>query len=119
MKLVGNLLWFIFGGLEMGICWQILGLLWCITILGIPIGLQCFKFAGLVFWPFDKEIMYSGGPFSLVANILWLLGSGIPLAIAYTVVGCLWCATIIGIPFGMQFFKIARLALMPFGATVR
>lgn len=117
MRLIGNILWFIFGGLESGLAWIIAGCLWCITIIGIPIGLQCFKFAGLAFWPFGKEVVYGGGAMSLIANIFWIIISGIPMAIGNTIVGCLWCITIIGIPFGKQFFKIARLSLMPFGAS--
>ena len=118
MSLVGNLLWFIFGGFFSGLSWVLAGCLWCITIVGIPIGLQCFKFAGLAFWPFGKEIEYCGGAMSLVANIFWLILSGIPMAIADVVTGCLWCITIVGIPFGKQFFKLAKLSLMPFGARV-
>ncbi len=118
MSLVGNLLWFIFGGFFSGLSWVVAGCLWCITIVGIPIGLQCFKFAGLAFWPFGKEIEYGGGAMSLVANIFWLILSGIPMAIADVVTGCLWCITIVGIPFGKQFFKLAKLSLMPFGARV-
>lgn len=118
MSLVGNLLWFVFGGFFSGLSWVLAGCLWCITIVGIPIGLQCFKFAGLAFWPFGKEIEYGGGAMSLVANIFWLILSGIPMAIADVVTGCLWCITIVGIPFGKQFFKLAKLSLMPFGARV-
>ena len=95
------------------------GCLWCITIVGIPIGLQCFKFAELSFFPFGKEVEYGGGAGSLLLNIIWLLVTGIPMALEQVVVGCLFCVTIIGIPFGMQCFKIAKLALMPFGATIR
>lgn len=118
MKFIGNILWFIFGGLFSGLAWIIVGILWCITIIGIPIGKQCFKFAGLSFWPFGKEIEYGGGTFSLLANIIWLIVSGIPMAVSNAVVGCIWCITIVGIPFGKQFFKIAKLSLMPFGARV-
>ena len=118
MKLLGNLLWFIFGGFLSGMAWILAGCLWCITVIGIPIGLQCFKFAGLAFWPFGKEVVYGGGAMSLIANIIWLIVSGIPMAIGNMLAGCLWCITIVGIPFGKQFFKIARLSLMPFGASV-
>lgn len=118
MKLIGNVLWFLFGGLESALGWVIAGLLWCVTIIGIPIGIQCFKFAGLALWPFGKEIEYGGGAMSLIANIFWLIFSGIPMAIGNLVVGLLWCITIIGIPFGLQFFKLARLSLLPFGAKV-
>lgn len=118
MTFLGNLLWFLFGGLIGGLGWMLAGCLWCITIVGIPVGLQCFKFAGLAFFPFGKEIVYGGGTFSVLVNIIWLLLSGLELAIGYVVLGCLWCITIVGIPFGKQCFKLAKLALMPFGASV-
>ena len=118
MTFLGNLLWFLFGGLIGGLGWTLAGCLWCITIVGIPVGLQCFKFAGLAFFPFGKEIGYGGGTFSVLVNIIWLLLSGLELAIGYVVLGCLWCITIVGIPFGKQCFKLAKLALMPFGASV-
>ena len=118
MGILGNILWFIFGGFAAGLLWVIAGIGWCITIIGIPIGLQCFKFAGLAFFPFGKEVTYGGGAMSLIANIFWLLLTGIPMAIADAVWGCILCITIIGIPFGKQFFKLAKLSLMPFGATV-
>lgn len=118
MSCLGNIIWFIFGGALLGLSWLLAGLLWCITIVGIPIGMQCFKFAELAFFPFGKEVRYGGGAVSLLCNILWLIFSGIPLAIEATLVGCLFCITIVGIPFGMQCFKLAKLALMPFGASV-
>lgn len=118
MKIIGNILWFVFGGFLSGLSWLLAGCLWCITIIGIPIGTQCFKFAGLAFFPFGKEVVYGGGTISLLANILWLIISGIPMAVGNFITGCLWCITIVGIPFGKQFFKIAKLSLMPFGASV-
>ena len=118
MGCLGNLLWFLFGGFWQGLGWGIAGVLWSITIIGIPIGRQCFKFASLAFFPFGKEIQYGGGTVSLVVNIIWLLISGIPLALHHLAWGCVFCITIIGIPFGMQHFKLAKLALMPFGASI-
>ena len=118
MKFLGNILWFIFGGFISGMTWLITGLLWCITIVGIPVGVQCFKFASLAFFPFGKDIEYGVGVVSTLFNIPWLIFGGLILAIENVVIGLLWCITIIGIPFGMQFFKIAKLALMPFGAKV-
>ena len=115
MGCLGNILWFVFGGCLSGLSWLLAGILWCITIVGIPIGMQCFKFAGLSFFPFGKEVHYGG---SLLLNILWLLLSGLPLAIESAILGAVLCCTIIGIPFGLQHFKIAKLALMPFGAYV-
>ena len=119
MKTLGNILWVILGGLLSALLWFFSGLLCCLTIVGIPLGVQCFKFAKLSFLPFGKDIVFGGGAASLIANILWLLFLGIPMAIANAVMGLLFCITIIGIPFGLQHFKLARLALMPFGAKVR
>ena len=118
MKTIGNLLWFIFGGFVSGLLWLVAGLLCCITVIGIPLGRQCFKFASLSFWPFGKEIIYGGGAFSTLANIIWLVCCGLWMALYNLVIGFLWCCTIVGIPFGKQFFKIAKLALTPFGAQI-
>lgn len=100
MGLLGNIIWFICGGFWQGIAWTLAGILWCVTIVGIPIGVQCFKFASLAFFPFGKEIVYGGGAVSLIANIIWIIVSGIPLAISALTNGLLLCLTIIGIPFG-------------------
>ena len=81
MSILGNILWFVCGGLLSGLAWVLSGCLWCITIIGIPIGLQCFKFASLAFFPFGKEVVYGGGAVSLLANIVWLIVSGIPMAV--------------------------------------
>ena len=118
MGCLGNLIWFICGGLWQGLCWMVAGILWCITIIGIPIGTQCFKFASLAFFPFGKEVTYGGGAGSFLLNLVWLLVSGFWLALESAVIGVLLCITIIGIPFGLQQFKLAKLALMPFGTTV-
>ena len=118
MKTIGNILWFLFGGLIGGLSWVLAGCLWCVTIVGIPVGLQCFKFASLAFFPFGKEVFYSGRGSSLLVNILWFLFGGILCGLCLVMVGCLWCVTIVGVPVGLQCFKMARLALMPFGASV-
>ena len=118
MRFLGNLLWCLFGGLFSALSWTLAGLFWCITIVGIPVGMQCFMFANLSLFPFGKEILYAGGAPSLLFNLLWLLLSGLPLAISHAIWGCVLCLTIVGIPFGLQFFKIARLALFPFGSRV-
>lgn len=94
------------------------GAIWCITVIGIPIGLQCFKFSRLAFFPFDKDVVYGGGAGSFIVNIIWMIFFGIEMAIVNVVIGMILCVTIIGILFGLQFFKIARLALMPFGARI-
>ena len=118
MGCLGNLLWFLLGGCISGLSWLLAGGLWCITIIGIPIGMQCFKMAGLSFFPFGKEVEYGGGTMSLLVNIVWILVSGLQLAVEHPICGCLLGITVIGIPFGLQHFKLAKLALMPFGATI-
>lgn len=118
MSLLGNIIWLICGGLLSGLGWVIAGALWCLTIIGIPIGLQCFKLATISFVPFGREVIYEGGAVSFLINVLWFLISGLVLALSNFLLGCLLCITIIGIPFGKQFFKIAKLALAPFGAVV-
>ena len=118
MECLGNCLWFIFGGLISGLSWVFVGILWCISIVGIPIGLQCFKFATLSFFPFGKEIIYGDDIFSFILNIIWIIFSGLPLAIEHFLLECIFCMTIIGIPFGLQMFKIAKLSLMPFGTKI-
>ncbi len=118
MGCIGNIIWFFLGGLVTGLTWFITGLLWCITIVGIPVGKQCFKMAKLSFFPFGKEIVYKGGSFSTLVNILWLIFGGLLLAAEYALLGLVYCISIIGIPFGLQCFKMAKLALMPVGARV-
>ena len=118
MGCLGNIIWIVCGGIWQALAWFLVGLLFCITIIGIPIGRQCFKFASLAFAPFGKEVEYGSGAPSLIVNIIWIVTGGIPLAVCAALNGLiLWC-TIIGIPFGLQCFKIAKLALMPFGARI-
>jgi uncharacterized membrane protein YccF (DUF307 family) len=118
MRILGNILWIVFGGLLSTLGWLLAGCLWCVTIIGIPIGLQCFKLASLSLNPFGKEVSYEGGAVSFLLNVVWFLLSGLELATVNFLFGLLLCITIVGIPFGKQFFKIAGLALHPFGAVV-
>ena len=119
MTLLGNLLWLIFGGLLSAFGWFLSGLIWCVTVVGIPWGLQCFKFAKLSLAPFGKDVVPGGGAPSLIANVIWLLISGVPMALDHVLTGLVLCLTIVGIPFGRQHFKLAALALTPFGAEIR
>jgi len=119
MGCLGNMIWFVLGGFLLGLFWLIFGVLWCLTIVGIPVGMQCFKFASLSFSPFGKEIEFSDSPVSLLLNILWLIFGGLEIAVTSAALGLVFCITVVGIPFGLQFFKIAKLALFPFGATIR
>ena len=116
MKTLGNIIWFLLVGIPLGLGWVLAGVLWCITIIGIPFGKQCFKIAGLAFFPFGKII---AGNFSkhIILNIIWLIFGGIELAIGYAIAGLIFYITIIGIPFGKQCFKLASLAIAPFGAV--
>ena len=119
MTFLGNLLWLLCGGLFSALGWFGSGLLWCLTVVGIPWGLQCFKFAKLSLAPFGKDVAPGGGAPSLIANVIWLLISGIPMAADHLLTGLILCLTIVGIPFGRQHFKLAALALTPFGAEIR
>ena len=119
MKTIGNIIWIIIGGLITALGWVLAGIIFYITIVGIPLGRQCFKFASLTLAPFGKEIIYGGGAPSIIANVFWIIIIGIWEAIIYAVIGAVWCVTIVGIPFGLQLFKMAKLSLMPFGAEVR
>ena len=118
MRFIGNLIWIICGGLLSAIGWWLAGVLWCITVVGIPVGLQCFKLSSISLNPFGKEIMDEGGAVSCLLNVIWFFVSGLELALGNLMIGIILCITIVGIPFGKQFFKIARLALFPFGARV-
>ena len=104
MRLLGNLIWILFGGLLSAIAWWITGILWCITVVGIPVGIQCFKLSSISLNPFGKEVINDGGAGSLLLNILWIILSGWELALGNAIIGCIFCITIVGIPFGKQFF---------------
>jgi uncharacterized membrane protein YccF (DUF307 family) len=121
LKVVGNVLWFVLAGIWMAIGYVIAGIVMCITIIGIPFGIQSFKLAGYALWPFGRTVVNRtdrSEALSVIANIIWLLLAGIWLAIGHLITGLLLCITIIGIPFGIASFKLAGLALVPFGKTV-
>ena len=119
MSIFANIVWFILGGFLPFLLWIIVGLLWCITIIGIPIGLQCFKFARLQLAPFGKEVQTQDmGTTGLILNLIWIFFGGVELAMLNLVIGIIFCITIIGIPFGKQCFKMSKLSLFPFGAKI-
>lgn len=119
MGVLGNIIWIIFGGLIAAMAWAVAGLVCMITVIGIPIGLQCFKIAGLSLAPFGREVELGNlHAVNILANVLWIVVFGIELCVYHLVVGVILCITIIGIPFGKQHFKLAGLALLPFGAKV-
>ena len=113
-----NIIWILTGGWMTALAFLFAGVLCYVTIIGIPLGRQAFKMASLTLAPFGKTITYGGGAPSLVANVFWVILVGVWTAIGYVFEGALFCATIVGIPFGLQLFKMAKLALCPFGATV-
>ena len=119
MRVLGNILWIILGGLAIAIGWALVGLILCISIIGIPFGIQAFKMAGLTLTPFGKTVEYGGGVGSVLINIIWFVLAGLWMAIGYILAGLLNCVTIIGIPFGIQSSKMAKLALWPFGSQIR
>ncbi|MDI6453516.1 YccF domain-containing protein [Peloplasma aerotolerans] len=118
MSLLGNIIWFIFGGWLAALLWLIAGILLSITIIGLPLGLQCFKFARLVVFPFGKEVETNFEKHPII-NIIWAIFFGWEMALSYIVIGIIFCITIIGIPFGLQWFKLTMLALFPFGARIK
>ncbi len=120
-NVLGNLIWLVFGGFINAVIYVACGLLLCFTILGIPFGLQCFKIAGLVLWPFGKEVVSSTrdtGCLSLLFNIIWIFSGGLSTAFVHIVFGILFYISIIGIPFGRQHFKLVEVSLMPFGKRI-
>ena len=117
MKFIGNLLWFFFTGLASALGWFFLGVIWCITIIGIPFGKQAFKMAKLSLAPFGKTVNANFGKHPL-ANIIWFIFGGFSIALGFMFAGLIWCITIIGIPFGKQCFKLAKLGAIPFGANI-
>ena len=119
MSCLGNIIWIIFGGFFNALGWLAIGLLWCLSIIGIPVGIQCFKMARLQFAPFGKQVVdVDNGALSLILNILWIIFGGLGLCIANLISAFLLCITIVGIPFAAQSLKLAKLSLMPFGKEI-
>lgn len=114
-----NLVWLILAGVELAVGYVIGGLVMMVTIVGIPFGLQAFKLAGFTLWPFGRAVVpEDSGLFTTVGNVLWLLLVGWWLAAAHFVFGLLLFVTIIGIPMGIASFRMASLALWPFGRRI-
>ena len=121
MNAIGNLLWIIFGGFIIFLLYLFGSLILCITIIGIPFGLQTLKLAFLSLMPFGKEVRQTeraGGCLYLIMNIIWLLFAGFEIAIIHAVLALLFAVTIIGIPFAAQHVKLAYMALVPFGNDI-
>lgn len=120
MKTIGNILWFVLFGVWLGLAYILAGALACLTLIGIPFGFQAFKLAGFVMWPFGRQIRENEGRrFSKgVLNVVWIIIGGLWLALAHLLLGIVACITIIGIPFGLKNFAMAKLALFPFAYDV-
>lgn len=121
MKTIGNILWFVLSGLWLAIGYFVAGLICCITIIGIPFGLQAFKLAGFSLWPFGRTVARrptESPVLETVFNVIWLLLFGWGLFVAALASAVLLCITIIGIPFAIQAVKIGVLGLWPFGRDV-
>ncbi|MEQ9764710.1 YccF domain-containing protein [Streptococcus sp. ZJ151] len=118
MSFIGNVIWFLFAGLWAFIIWTIIGILLCLTIVGIPFGLQCFKIASFGLFPFGKEVILSSRGTSLLLNLIWILLFGWELALLHLTSAFFLCITIIGIPFAKQCLKLTQISLFPFGITI-
>lgn len=121
MKLLGNIIWWIFGGLEAAIGYFTGCIALCVTIIGIPVALQTFKIGLLCLFPFGAKIRKTSCPpgcIRIPLNLIWLIFGGLVACLCHIIFGLLLCITIIGIPFGKQHFKLARISLAPFGKEV-
>ncbi len=121
MRTLGNLIWLIFGGIITAIEYLIASLLLMITIIGIPFGLQTLKLASLALWPFGRTTVAresTTGCLSTIMNIIWIFIGGIWISLTHLIFGLILAITIIGIPFARQHFKMATLALTPFGKEI-
>lgn len=123
MSLIGNILWIVLGGgLVIFIEYVLGGVALCVTIIGIPFGVECFKIAMLGLLPFGKEVTTTPkgmGCLAVLLNIVWIIVFGLAIAVTHVVLAALLAITIIGIPFAIQHLKLARLAFTPFGLVVR
>ncbi len=121
MNILLNIIWFVFGGVMIAIEYAISSVLMMLTIIGIPFGLQTLKLAVVALWPFGTKIVDGGWPSGCLAglmNVIWWFVGGIPIALTHLGWGLLFSITIIGLPFGLQHFKLMQLALFPFGNSV-
>ena len=109
-----NLLWFFCGGFLLGLGWLIIGTAWCVSVVGIPVGVQCYKIAGVAMAPFGRTIDDESKD-SVQKNLyyIWVITSGAFLVILASFIGAVWCASVVGIPFGMYCFQFAKMAICP------
>jgi uncharacterized membrane protein YccF (DUF307 family) len=121
MNILGNFFWLIFGGIIIAIEYFIGSIFLMLTIVGIPFGIQTLKMASLSLWPFGRDTVVhtrASGCLYILMNIIWLITGGIWIAITHAIFGLILCITIIGIPFGLQHFKLTAIALSPFGRDI-
>ena len=121
MSVIGNIIWLLFGGILIALEYAVSGLIFCITIIGIPWGIKCFQLAALALWPFGRSVVsrpQASGCLNTLMNVIWIFIGGIWICLSHLFFGIILCITIIGIPFGKQHFKLAGLALTPFGKEV-
>ncbi|HNP64157.1 MAG TPA: YccF domain-containing protein [Woeseiaceae bacterium] len=122
MSLLGNLVFFVFGGFLIFIGYVLGGILLCLTIIGIPFGLMCFRLAGSVIAPFGRKVRETeppGGAISLIMNIIWIILPGLELAIMHLLLAAFFVLTIVGFPIAAQHMKLVKVALLPFGHVMR
>ena len=118
LRFLSNLIWILLGGFVLFLLWAAVGLLLCLSIVGIPLGVQCFKMARLSFAPYGKRVVLNVEEHPL-ANVIWAVLGGWGMALFYLVVGLINCITVIGFGRGLQCFKFMKLALFPFGAKIK
>lgn len=121
LKIILNIIWLVLAGWELAILYAIAGVAMMITVIGFPFGVQAWKLAGFVLWPFGRVAVPVEGRsenWNAVGNVIWLVLIGWWLALAHVVFGLVLCFTIIGIPFGVQLFKMTSMAMWPFGRTI-
>ena len=121
MKMLGNILWLVLAGFWLAIGYVVAGIFICIFLVTIPFGVQSFKLAGYALWPFGRMVVHKPDrdvALGCVGNAIWLVFAGVWLALAHLLAGVLLCVTVIGIPLGLASFKLAGLALAPFGKEI-
>ena len=121
MSIIGNLIWLIFGGFVIAVEYFVGSIALMVTIVGIPFGIQTLKLGALAIWPFGRDTrvdVRASGCLYILMNVLWLIFGGLWIALTHAVFGLLLCFTIIGIPFGLQHFKLTAVALNPFGRDI-
>ena len=124
MRLLGNLVWFVFGGFVTGVGWWVAGVLAAVTVVGLPFAVAAFRIGAFTFWPFGRDIVddparsEAGRLMVLIGNIVWIVLGGLWLAVGHLALALLFAVTIIGIPFALQHLKLARLSLTPYGKRI-